>query len=231
MFKNKISILIIITMFILLPLKEANSSPCYGTHMPKEKKFIVGIQNHTIFKRYLEDDFGKLRSLQNFILLSYGLSDWFSLDLKGGAGYIKQHPLSNDELDYSTGFAGGYGFRIKFYDKEKIKMVLGFQHISVHPKSSSQDNQKNQAILDDWQGSFLLSYDFKRISPYLGTKLSRMDYIHKQEGARKRKMSDLTKSMGLVLGMDFNIDKRSYLNLEAQLLDVEALAVSINYDF
>jgi hypothetical protein len=231
MVKNKILLLVTILVFILLPSKELFSAPCYGTHMPEKKKIVIGIQNHTVFKRYLEDDFGKLRSLQNFILLSYGLSDWFSLDLKGGAGYIKQHPLNNDELDYSTGFAGGYGFRIKFYDKEKTKMLFGFQHISVHPKSSSQDNQKNQAILDDWQGSLLVSYDFKRITPYLGTKLSRMDYIHKQDGVRKRKMSDLTKSLGLVLGMDFSIDKKSYLNVEVQLLDVEALAVSLNYNF
>jgi len=230
MAKNKI-LFISIMIFIFFHTKEALSAPAYGTRMPEGKKFVVGIQNYTIIKRYLEDDFGKLRSLQNFILLSYGISDWFSLDLKGGAGYIKQHPLDNNELDYSTGFAGGYGFRIKFYDKEKIKMVLGFQHISVHPKSSSQDNQKNQAILDDWQGSFLLSYEFKRFNPYLGMKISRTDYIHKQDGTRKRKMSDLTKTLGLVLGTDFSIDKKTYLNLEAQFLDVEAFSISLNYKF
>ncbi|MCX7661241.1 MAG: hypothetical protein N2Z79_00985, partial [Candidatus Omnitrophica bacterium] len=218
-------------LFLLSYNKKVFSAPCYGTRLPKEKTFMIGTQSHIIFKRKLEKDYGKLRSMQNFLLLSYGLKEWFSLDLKGGAGYVKQHPLDTSEIDYSTGFAGGYGFRLKLYDKDNKRAVLGFQHISVHPKKSSFSDKKNQAILDDWQGSFLVSYDILKITPYLGMKYSRMDYIHKEDGQRKRKMSDLTKMLGLVLGLDFNLDKQSWLNLETQLLDVKALAVSINYNF
>lgn len=232
MLRYKIIVLIMVFSFILLYNQETVfSAPCYGTHLPKEKSFVIGIQNHTILKRNLERDYGKLRSIQNFVLLSHGIKNWFSLDLKGGAGYIKQRPLDIQELDYSTGFAGGYGFRLKLYDKNKKRVVLGFQHISVHPKKNSFGGIKNQAILDDWQGSFLVSYDILRMSPYLGLKCSRMDYIHKENGNRKRKMSDLTKVLGLVLGFDFNIDENNWLNLEAQLLDGKALAVSINHNF
>jgi hypothetical protein len=199
--------------------------------MPKKKEFFAGLQTYSIFKRYLEDEFGKVRSRQYFINLSYGVCDWFSIDLKGGVGNIKQHPVGNDEVDYASNFAGGYGLRLKFYDKQNIKMVFGFQHISVHPKSRPLGDTKNQAILDDWQTSLLVSYNFKKLTPYLGTRWSRIDYIHKEAGARKRKMSDLTKDIGLVFGCDLEIGKRVWLNLEGQFIDSEALAVSVNYSF
>lgn len=207
------------------------AAPCYGTKMPQKKEVFSGIQTHSLFKRYLEGGFGKLRSTQHFLLLSYGVFDWFSIDLKGGAGNIKQHPAGSDEVDYTSNFAGGYGFRLRIYDKENIKMVFGFQHISVHPQSTHIGDAKNQAILDDWQWSLLASYSFKKITPYLGTKWSRIDYIHKEADTRKRKMSDLTKDIGLVLGFDFSLNERTWLNLEGQFFDSGALAVSINYSF
>jgi len=224
---------IFFTLFCLIFLFNQNlfSAPCYGPRLPEEKKFIVGLQSHIVFKRYLEDSFGKIRSLQNFILLSWGLKDWFSLDLKGGSGYIKQHPLDKAEVDYAASFAGGYGFRLRLYNQDNKKIILGFQHISVHPKSTNYDGKKNQAILDDWQGSLLFASDFKKITPYLGLKYSRMDYIHKKDGNRKRKMSDLTKTLGLVLGIDLGIEKNTWINLETQFLDTKALAISINYNF
>ncbi|MCM8792001.1 MAG: hypothetical protein NC826_02480 [Candidatus Omnitrophica bacterium] len=231
MVRNKRLILGIIGLFILLSPKDSFCAPCYGTRLPQKNGFVIGIQNHTVFRRKLEKDYGKLRSMQNFILLSYGLKDWFSLDLKGGAGYIKQHPLNNAEIDYSTGFAGGYGFRLKLYDQNNKRLVFGFQHISVHPKKSYFDGIKNQAILDDWQGSFLASYDILKITPYLGFKYSRMDYIHKENNQRKRKMSDLTKIFGLVVGLDYNIDQHNWFNLEVQFFDSKTCAFSVNHSF
>jgi hypothetical protein len=207
------------------------AAPCYGTKMPGKKEFFTGVQSHSIFKRYLEDDYGKIRSTQYFFLLSYGVLDWLCIDLKGGAGNIKQHPKGADELDYASNFAGGYGLRLKLYDQHNSRIVFGFQHISVHPKSTHLGNTKNQAILDDWQTSILVSYDFKKATPHLGTRWSRLDYIHKVEDNRKRKMSDLTKSIGLIFGCDFSLTEKVWLNIESQSLDSEALAVSVNYKF
>lgn len=207
------------------------AAPCYGTKMPQKNKFFAGIQNHTIFKRYLEDEQGKLRSMQNFLLISYGVYDWLSIDLKGGAGNIKQHPEGSDEVDYPSGFAGGYGFRAKIYDKDRIKAVFGFQHISVHPQEINIGNTKHGAVLDDWQASFLVSRDFAKFTPYLGAKLSRVDYIHWREEERKRVMSDLTKTIGAVLGLDIPLSERIWINLEGQAIDGEALAFSLNYQF
>ncbi|MDP3732433.1 MAG: hypothetical protein Q8R31_05375 [Candidatus Omnitrophota bacterium] len=207
------------------------AAPCYGTKMPKKKELFMGLQTHTIFKRYLEGEFGKVRSFQNFILFSYGVYDWLSIDLKGGAGNIKQHPVGSDEVDYPSNFAGGYGFRIKLYDGKKLKTVFGFQHISVHPESIHLGTVKNRAILDDWQFSLLASRSFKKVTPYLGTRWSRIDYIHTVADRRKRKMSDLTKNTGFIFGLDLPLTKKTWLNLEGQLFDSEAVAFSMNYNF
>jgi hypothetical protein len=209
----------------------SSAAPCYGTKMPGEKKFFTGFQTHTIFKRYLEDGYGKVRSTQHLFLLSYGVYDWLAIDLKVGAGCIKQHPIGSDEVDYPTAFAGGYGFRLRFYNQDRTKMVCGFQHISVHPKKVHLGGSKNEAIFDDWQFSLLGSYDFKKITPYLGIKWSRIDYIHKVEEDRKRKMSDLTKDLGLVFGFDVTLTQKIWVNLETQFFDSEAVAFSVNFSF
>lgn len=207
------------------------AAPCYGTKMPKEGRFFSGFETHTIFKRNLEADYGELRSTQHFFQFSYGMWDWLSLDLKGGAGYIKQHPLGSDEVDYTSSFAGGYGIRVKFCDWQRIRMVFGFQHISVHPKTVRLGDLKQRSVLDDWQVSLLASYDFSKLTPYLGAKLSRVDYIHWIEEDRERRMSDLTKSLGLVCGLDINLTEKTWLNLEGQFIDGQALACSFNFKF
>ena len=207
------------------------AAPCYGTKLPGQGEFFGGFETHSILKRDLEADYGRLRSTQHFFRISYGVWDWLSLDLKGGAGNLKQHPKGSDEIDYNSSFAGGYGFRIKFCDWERVKMVIGFQHISVHPKSVHLDGVKQSSILDDWQVSFLASYDFSKITPYLGVKLSRVDYIHWVEEDRKRRMSNLTKSTGLVCGLDIILTEKTWFNLEGQFLDGQALACSFNFKF
>jgi len=219
------SILIIQIAFTCYP------APSYGTKMPAKKSFSMGLQNYTLLKRYLEDDYGKLRSVQDFLLVSYGVFDWLSIDLKGGAGDIKQHPIGASEIDYSTGFAGGYGFRLRLLDKKNTKVVFGFQHISVHPKRTYVSGVKNKAILDDWQVSLLASYDLKYLTPYLGTRWSRVDYIHWVDEDRKRRMSDLSKSVGFIFGFDVPFTEKMWLNLEGSFFDSDAFACSLNYSF
>lgn len=217
--------------FTLCLISHSHAATCYGTKMPKQKEVLWGLQNYTIFKRYLENEYGKVRSTQNFLLLSYGFFDWLTIDLKGGAGNIKQRPLDSGEIDHSFNFNGGYGFRIKAYDGEKSKIVCGFQHISVHPRKVYVEDVRNEAILDDWQVSFLVSHQFPRVNPYLGTRWSRLDYIHRVDGNRKRIMSDRTKSIGVILGFDLPVTHNAWVNLEGQLIDEEALAFSVNYRF
>jgi len=207
------------------------AAPCYGTKMPEKKEVFLGLQNYTIFKRYLKDDYGKFMAVQDFFLLSYGVFDWLAIDLKGGAGNFRQHPVGSDEIDYSTYLGGGYGFRLKVYEAHKLKTVFGFQHISIHPKTVSLGASKHKAVSDDWQFSLLASWAFPKITPYIGTRWSRHDYIHWVDGNRKLKKSDLTKSLGLILGFDLPITEKFWLNLEGSVFDSEASAFSLNYKF
>jgi len=228
--QSRITLLLSFVLVLCL-LSSTYAAPCYGTKFPEKNKIFMGLQSYSVFKRYLENGNGKLRSQQEFLLLSYGLLNWLSVDLKGGAGYIKQHPSGSDELDYPTFLGGGYGFRVKLYDKQNSKMVFGFQHISVHPHTISVEGIKHKAVLDDWQFSLLASYDFKKITPYFGTGWSRLDYIHWTDDNRNRVKSDLGKSVGLIAGCDLPISEKFWFNLEGQFFDSEALTCSVNYSF
>lgn len=153
--------------FVFLLITSCYAAPCYGTKMPQRGEFFGGFQSYSIFKRYLEDDYGKVRSIQIFFNLSYGVFDWFAIDLKGGAGDIKQRPIGASEIDYAYSFNGGYGLRLRLYDAHKIKAVFGFQHISVHPKHTYAAGVKQRAVLDDWQTSLLASYSLGPVNPYI----------------------------------------------------------------
>jgi len=207
------------------------SAPAYGTRMPQKRQFFSGLQTHAVFERELEDPFGEISSVQHFLLISYGISDWLSLDLKGGLGNIRQNPNSGGEISYPTYLGGGYGFRLKIYDENKIKSVFGFQHISVHPYSIDINGVKNKAVLDDWQWSLLVSHDYQYGIPYIGAQWSRMDYIHWVGPDRKRKQSDTDQSVGLIAGVDIPMGDKFWINLEGQFLDVTAVSGSINLQF
>ncbi|MDI6606525.1 MAG: hypothetical protein QME65_05250, partial [Candidatus Omnitrophota bacterium] len=218
--------------FVFCLASASYAAPCYGTKMPGRNKFFAGVQYHNIFKRYLErGENGKMKSQQEFILLSYGVFDWLSIDLKGGAGDIKQKPLEVGQRNYAEFLGGGYGFRLRLYEKERIKAVFGFQHISIHPKTIHLSDGKHKAVLDDWQLSALASYGFKKVTPYLGARWSREDYIHWLDGERSRVKSDLDRSFGFIYGCDIPLTQKLWINLEGQTFDSEAFAFSINYSF
>ena len=226
----RVFLLLVTSHSLLVTVSQA--APCYGTKMPGRNKFFAGAQYYNIFQRYLEhSENGKMRSQQEFILLSYGVFDWLSIDLKGGAGDIKQKPLGANQLNYSAFLGGGYGFRLRLYEKEKIKAVFGFQHISIHPKIIHPGGVKNKAVLDDWQLSALASYSFKKITPYLGARWSRADYIHWLDGERSRVKSDPDRSFGFIYGCDIALTQKLWINLEGQAFDSQAVAASLNCAF
>lgn len=228
---KNLKFLVIILIFEFCIFNFSYAAPCYGTRMPERNKFFAMFESYSLFKRPLEGNNGTLRSQQQFYGMSYGIFDWLCIDLKAGGGNIKQHPTDSDEVTYNSSFAGGYGLRLKIFEKDKIKAVFGFQHISVHPKSRDLGDVKNKTILDDWQTSLLASYDFKRVTPYLGTRWSRVDYIHKWGSDKKRVMSPSGKEFGFIYGCNINFTDRIWLNLEGQAIDSTAFAGSINYSF
>ena len=207
------------------------AAPCYGPKMPQEKQFFLGLGTYSVFNRSLEANYGKVSGLQEFFLISYGVFDWLSLDMKGGAGNIKQRSGVGGDIDYSTFLGGGYGLRARLYNSEKTKMVFGFQHISVHPHTVSVGALKNKAVLDDWQFSFLASRNIFKVTPYVGTRWSWMNKIHWTDAVRKLEKSDLNKSVGLIAGVDIPLSKKTWLNVEGQFFDATPLAGSINVAF
>ena len=228
---NRLSAFLLILMVFLIPASSLYAAPCYGTKMPVKGEFFSGLEYYGILEREIESDQGKVRSNQSFLLISYGIFDWLSLDLKVGAGDIKCYDALKDNVYYSARFDGGYGFRIKFYEKEKMLFVGGFQHISVHPFTVRLDNKKYKAVLDDWQFSLLGSYKISGVTPYVGTRLSRTDYINWIDNNRKRHISDTGKCVGLITGIDIPITDKMWLNTEASFFDSEAIAVSMNARF
>lgn len=223
--------ILLILILLMSVVGFADAAPSYGTKMPEKKQLFLGGQTHWVARRNLEKEYGTIRSLQHFLLVTYGVSDWFCLDLKGGAGSIEQKPSGGDEIDYTTGLGGGYGFRVRVFEREKAKVVFGFQHISVHPESTKIAATKHKAVVDDWQFSLLASYAFSRLVPYVGTRWSRMDHIHWVNSNRKRERSDLTKSIGVIAGADIPLSKRIWFNLEGSTLDSESVALSVNVAF
>ena len=213
-------------------MSSAHAAPVLGPAMPAKGQCHVGFRTHAVLDNAMEGVHGETKSLQHLAEFSYGVTDRLSLDLQAGVGNIRAYPDSGNKIVYNSGFAGGYGFRIKAYEKNKVTVVAGFQHISVHPYADFVGNDKYQAILDDWQVSALAAYSFERITPYVGIKAGRMDYTYwVNEHDRNRVKSDETKTVGLALGMNIGIDERSRINLEVQLFDVEAVTVGMVFAF
>ena len=112
------------------------AAPCYGTKMPGLKELFIGLQAHSILKRHLEDEYGKLRSMQYFFLISYGVYDWLSVDLKGGAGNINERSEAGNKMDYSTYLGGGYGER----DSDRISFIL---FVTIFKLGRGRDKTEN----------------------------------------------------------------------------------------
>ena len=227
------SVLFLLAFFLAVPA--ASAAPAYGTKMPQGGQAFWGLQHYSIFRRNLNDGNGSIRSEQNHLLLSYGLTDWFSLDLK----YTLYSTFAHEGVDGENlekygrpGFwGGGYGFRIRLYENGPWKLVTGFQHISTHPMSLKANGVKNNGILDDWGGSTLVSFDLKKFTPYVGVAYSTLDYIHRINNDAERVNSDKHRYAGLVVGVDIPVTKKVWINLESDWRDGGAVAGSINFHF
>ena len=203
--------------------------------MPNAGQAFLGLQNYEIFRRDLNNGNGQIRSQQNFFTLSYGLTEWFSLDLK----YTLYSTFTHEGMDGENlekygrpgWWGGGYGFRIRLYENGPWKMVTGFQHISTHPQTLKANGVKNNGILDDWGGSTLVSYDLKRFTPYFGVAYSTLDYIHRINNDAERINSDKHRYVGLILGVDVPVTKKVWINLESDWRDGGAGAASLNFRF
>lgn len=227
-------ILLLCVGLSLLFLSSTFSAPCYGTRMPSQFQWHWGLETNVVKRRNLERNNGKFRATQGLLIGSFGITDWLCFDGGLGGGYIKYNPADAAEIDYSSSFAGAYGFRLKLYDSSKsdFKSVCGFQHISVHPHTQFVNKVKRKVIFDDWQISWIVSYNrFKIIIPYLGVKFSRGDLIEWVDGNRIRRKSEDSQMTGIAFGFDVNLGSQYWINIETRFIDEQAGSISITRAF
>jgi len=209
-----------------------DAAPTYGPDMPKDGKITMGYQNNIIFKHRLSDSYGKIKSTQHFLDLSYGVYDWFSFDGKLGVGDAEHEGASFQTVDYGYSFAGGYGFRIRLMDSEKYKAkaALGFHHISVHEQDKVINGDKYESFLDDWQADLTVSRDFGPVDPFIGVKASKFDMVYNiDHGGRKRRPPKYW--TGVVAGCGINLREDISVRIEGHFIDETSLSSGIYYKY
>ena len=209
------------------------AAPSNGTRIPSKAKIEMGYEYNIMFERPLRRSFGNLKTQDNFYTLSLGIFDWLSLDGKIGLGDASEKSGKLPSLEYNTGFAGGYGFRIRAFDNKQwgIRAILGGQHICVHPQARSIDNDKYEAILDDWQGSALVAKDFKSTTIYAGISGSDCQIVYKINNGKKKRVSS-DSYIGLITGAELYLfDGKARFNIEGRFFSETALSTSTSWLF
>ena len=223
----------LLIILILSFSRASYAAPAYGTHMPEERRFTCGLEGNFLIDRNLDNDEGATSGDRYFFTLSYGIFEWLCFDGKAGVGDAHwDRTKGNDDLDYNMNFAGAYGFRIKGYENRdlSLKSVLGFQHTSVHPDAKNQGGNKHGTIIDEWQGSLVVSRDIGNFVPYVGGRYGTVDFIKwVDEHDRKRIQSE--KYYGVTVGLDYWLNEKTKINLEGAFLDGEEFAIGISRDF
>lgn len=219
---------------LIFSVGELQAAPSNGTRLPPRMKVELGYEYNVLFKRPLDRSYGDLRSRNHFYTASFGALDWLSLDGKIGIGDVMQKGGEHlPKLEYDTGFAGGYGFRVKAFDYRRweLRAIVGFQHISVHPQDRSAGGDKYESFLDDWQISGLVAKDFKYVTVYVGMKGSDCEIVYKlNKHDKKRRFSE--RHIGLINGLEvYMFDNKARINAEARFFDETAFSTSVSYLF
>lgn len=208
------------------------AAPTDGTDIPYKGKYITGYQNNAIFKHDLGNSYGNVKSDQHYYILSYGAFDWLTLDGKIGFGNVREKGGVHPKVDHNYGLAGGYGFRLRVLDddKNKVRIVTGFQHTSTHPASRNLNGDKREAIYEDWQVSLVSSKGVGVFTPFAGAKLSYGNLIQRTNEI-DRKNRPPAYYAGVVFGCHVKITKDISVNVESHFIDETSLSSSICYKF
>lgn len=219
-------------ILVLLSSFRTYAAPTDGTNIPYKGGYITGYQNNIIFKHDLGDSYGNVRSDQHYYTLSYGVFDWLTLDGKIGFGNVREKGGLHPKVMHNYGFAGGYGFRLRVLDddKNKVRVVTGFQHTSTHPASRNLNGDKREAIYEDWQVSLVSSKDIGRVTPFAGAKLSYGDLIQRTNEI-DRKCRPPRYYAGVVLGCSVKLTQNTHISVEGHFIDETSLSSGIYYTF
>jgi len=218
---------------LLLLARPVFASPGYGTMIPEKNRIFMGLAHYLVQGKSLGSNLGSVHSHQNYLTLSYGITDWFSLDLKASLhGTFSHTSGAGDRLEYKIPvWGGGYGFRLQACESGAWRVVTGFQHFSIHPKAIEVNGEKSKGILEDWQGSALISYGLKRVTPYAGVRYTVMDYIHRRNDQRKMIKFDEDRRAGIITGLDIPLNDNVWINLESDWQDGGSAAAGVYYRF
>lgn len=218
-------------LLVLGTFGDAVAAPSNGTRMPARGAVELGYEYNVIFKRPLDRSYGDLSGDAHFYTVTFGAWNWLSLDGKIGIGDVAQRGASGlPKLEYDTGFAGGYGLRIRAFDYKPwgLRGIIGAQHISVHPRDRSIDDDKYESFLDDWQVSALAVKDFKPLSVYAGIKGSDCEIVYKlNKHDKKRRSSE--QHIGLIAGLEYYcFGGKTRVGIEGRFFDETALSTSVS---
>ncbi|MFH1460325.1 MAG: hypothetical protein ABIG64_08185 [Candidatus Omnitrophota bacterium] len=224
-----ISLISFLSLFLSYPSLLA--IPSEGNFLPGLHTTIWGFQYNHIFKRDFNKVPGQGATTQYFLKASYGLTKRLFIDGKVGLGNVSFQRNDGLNLDFPTGFAGGYGIRYLFYadEKEKIKSIFGFQHISCHPFKDTVNNIEHRVIWDEWQGTWLFIKEFRENDIYFGPQYSNTQLKYKQGDLRRRLKSE--DCWGFLLGADYQIKDDVNANAEIRFFDEWAINFGIGYKF
>ncbi|MBI4846297.1 MAG: hypothetical protein HY810_07505 [Candidatus Omnitrophica bacterium] len=205
--------------------------PSEGDFLPALHKSIWGAQFNHIFLRDFNKVEGKASTTQYFISASYGLTERLFLDGKVGMGSVSFDRNDDISLDFSAGFAGGYGFRYLWYEDKSsgFKSILGFQHISCHPFKDTVNDVKHRVIWDEWQMSLLGIKEWEKAALYAGVQYSEVQLKYKVDDFRRRlKSEDI---WGVFFGANYSFNDRVSFNTEARLLDEWGVNLGVCYKY
>lgn len=224
--------IIIIAVSILLSFSlNAMAIPSEGNFLPDAHKTIWGLQYNNIFLRDFNKVEGKGMTKQYFLKASYAVTERFFLDGKIGQGSIRFKRNDDVDLDFSSSFAGGYGFRYLVFQSEYSgwKSIFGFQHISCHPFKDTVAGVNYRVIWDEWQGTWLFIKEWEKTALYFGPQYSATQLKYKVDNFRRRlKTEDY---WGLLLGGEYRFMKKTSINVEVRVLDEWAINTGISYKF
>jgi hypothetical protein len=220
-----------IMMIILAGYACAFAIPSEGDFLPAEHSSIWGIQYNHIFLRDVNKVEGRASTTQYFIAASYALTPRFFLDGKIGMGNVRFKRNDGLDLDFSTGFAGGYGFRYLVHEDSVsgFKSIAGFQHISCHPFKDEVNTAPHRVIWDEWQGTWLFIKEWHKAALYCGPQYSAMQLKYRVDSFRRRLKTE--DSWGMLVGGNYRIGKNVSINTEFRLFDEQAVNTGIYYKF
>ena len=224
-------IIFIAVLILAVSPINAVAIPSEGNFLPALRKTIWGFQFNKIFLRDFNKIEGEGMTKQYFLKASYALTERFFLDGKIGLGSIKFKRNDGTDLDFSSGFAGGYGLRYLVYQNNRKgwKSIFGFQHVSCHPFKDMVNDVNHRIIWDEWQSTWLFIKEWKKAALYFGPQYNLAQLKYKvDENRRRLKAED---SWGLLFGGNYRFMKKASISAEIRVLDEWAINTGICYKF